>query len=481
MSHTMRPVRHLITGLFLVAFSAATSLAASLPDFVPLAKTAGKAVVNINTEKKMAQSAMPGFPPEMFRNLPPGFDRFFEQFDPRGERGERGGQPRMQRSLGTGFIISADGYIVTNNHVVAGADVVRVNLEGTSGKDQALAAEIIGTDPETDLALLKVKTDKTLPFLSFGDSDKAEVGEWLLAIGNPFGLGHTVTQGILSAKGRDIQAGPFDNFLQTDASINPGNSGGPLINMDGKVVGINTAIIASGQGIGFAIPSNMAQKIVDQLKSGKKVSRGWIGVGIQEVDANTAKALGLPEAKGALIGSVMDNEPADKAGMKAGDVVIAINGEPVADSGALLRTIAAEKPGSTIKVTVWRDGAEKVLSVKLGERGGKDGKSGDDEGKESAPTLGLAVRPLNAEEAAAAKLRDGGLMITRVDSGKPAAEAELRSGDIILTANLKPMKKVDDLAAVIREEGKKRGAIMLQVQRRGQVFFRTLPLVDEKK
>ena len=249
-----------------------TSMAAQLPDFVPLVKTATKAVVNISTEKKVTSRGMPGFPSDMFRNLPPGFERFFEPFD------GRGAQPRMQRALGTGFIISSDGYIVTNNHVVEGADVVRVSFQG-SDKEEALRARVIGTDPDTDLALLKVDAKLILPYLEFGDSDKAEVGEWLLAIGNPFGLGHTVTQGILSAKGRDIQSGPYDNFLQTDASINPGNSGGPLINLEGKVIGINTAIIASGQGIGFAIPSNMAKRIVEQLKSDKRVSRGWLGSG----------------------------------------------------------------------------------------------------------------------------------------------------------------------------------------------------------
>lgn len=481
MRHTFRAWA---AGMALMVFMAVPAGAANLPDFVPLAKNAGKAVVNISTEKKVNSGGMQGLPSEMFRNLPPGFDRFFEQFE-RGERGGRGGgggQPRMQRSLGTGFIISADGYIVTNNHVVAGADVVRVNLQGTTGKEQSLAADIIGTDEETDLALLKVKSDSALPFLEFGDSDKSEVGEWLLAIGNPFGLGHTVTQGILSAKGRDIQAGPFDNFLQTDASINPGNSGGPLINMDGKVVGINTAIIASGQGIGFAIPSTMAKQIVEQLKSGKKVSRGWLGVGIQEVDANTAKALGLKKAEGVLIGSVMDNEPAAKAGIQAGDVVLSVNGEPVADPSALLRAVAIQKPGEKVKMVIWRNGAEKQVTVELGERGGKDAKSEGAAEKQSTPSLGLSVRPLTAEEAASVGLKGGqGLLVTNVTPDKPAAEAELREGDIILTANLKPLRTTQDLARVVTEDAKEKGAVILQIQRRGQVFFRTLPLEQEKK
>jgi len=464
-------IRSTVTGITLcLLVFISPSLAAMLPDFVHLSKTAGKAVVNISTEKKISGGGLPGFPSEMFQGLPPGFEQFFQQF---GGMTGRQAQPRMQRSLGTGFIISEDGYIVTNNHVVANADVVRVNLEGMNGKEQAIAATIVGTDPDTDLALLKVNAKKALPYLEFGDSDKAEVGEWLLAIGNPFGLGHTVTQGILSAKGRDIQSGPYDNFLQTDASINPGNSGGPLINMEGRVIGINTAIIASGQGIGFAIPSNMAKRIVEQLKSDKKVTRGWLGVTIQEVDVNTANALGLGKPRGALIGSVIENEPAAKAGVQAGDVILAVNGEQVNDSAELLRNIAIQKPGSTVRLTIWRDGSEKMISVKLGERGAKGGGSASDK---ATPTLGLSVRPLTAEEAASADLAPGkGLLIVQITPGGPAAEADLKQGDILLSANRKPLRTAKDLSNAVAAASN-RGAVMLQVLRRGQTFFRSLPL-----
>ncbi len=445
-----------------------------VPNFVPLVQSAGKAVVNISTEKKVMQRG--GMPSEMFRGLPPEFERFFEQFE-----GGRNAQPRTQRSLGTGFLIPADGYIVTNNHVVAGADTVLVNLQGSTGKDHSLKAQVIGTDEETDIALLKVKADTPLPFLNFGDSDKMEVGEWVLAIGNPFGLGHTVTAGILSAKGRNIQSGPFDNFLQTDASINPGNSGGPLINMEGKVIGINTAIIASGQGIGFAIPSSMAERIVNQLKQDKKVSRGWIGVTIQDVDENTAKALGLPKAPGALIGSVMPDEPAAKGGMKDGDVVLEVNGKAIDDSSALLRAIATEAPGSKVNMVVWRDGERKDVTVQLGERNLKGGKAGNTM-DQSAPSLGLSVRPLTKEESRAANLKPGtGLLVVGVEPGKLAAEAELREGDIILSANLKPIKSTEDFAKIIREDAKKRGVVMLQLQRQGQTFFRSVPLTENAK
>ena len=364
---------------------------------------------------------------------------------------------------------------MTNNHVVAGADTVLVNLQGSTGKEHSLKAQVIGTDEETDIALLKVKADAPLPFLNFGNSDKMEVGEWVLAIGNPFGLGHTVTAGILSAKGRNIQSGPFDNFLQTDASINPGNSGGPLINMEGKVIGINTAIIASGQGIGFAIPSSMAERIVNQLKQDKKVSRGWIGVTIQDVEA-----LGLPEATGALIGSVMPDEPAAKGGMKDGDVVLEVNGQKIDDSSALLRAIATEAPGSKVNMVVWRDGERKNITVQLGERNLKasSGKSGSAV-EQDAPSIGLSVRPLTKEEARTANVKPGtGLLIVGVEPGKLAAEAELREGDIILSANLKPIKSVEEFSKIIREDAKKRGVVMLQLQRQGQTFFRSLALSD---
>ena len=444
-----------------------------VPDFVPLVQSAGKAVVNISTEKKVMQRG--GMPSEMFRGLPPEFERFFEQF----EGNSRNAKPRTQRSLGTGFLISSDGYIVTNNHVVAGADTVLVNLQGSTGKEHSLKAQVIGTDEETDIALLKVKADAPLPFLNFGNSDKMEVGEWVLAIGNPFGLGHTVTAGILSAKGRNIQSGPFDNFLQTDASINPGNSGGPLINMEGKVIGINTAIIASGQGIGFAIPSSMAERIVNQLKQDKKVSRGWIGVTIQDVDENTAKALGMKEPSGALVGSVMENEPAAKGGVQDGDVIIAVDKKDVEDAAALLRAIADKAPGSTAVLTVWRDGKNFDLKVTLGERksGQNDGRPGMGQKQQDEGLLGLSVRPLKEEERREMKLsKDEGLLIVDVDPDKPAAEADLRPGDVILKANLKPVNSGEALSKIVKEVGVKRGAIMLQIERRGDVYFRTIPL-----
>lgn len=467
-----KSMRYTATTIMVFAMLLTSNLvqASQLPDFVSLAKEAGSAVVNISTEKNVQPAAQNR---EMFRNVPPGFEQFFEQFE-RFHNGREGAQPRTQRSLGSGFIISADGYIVTNNHVVSGADKVFVNLKGTDKKEDSISAEIIGTDEETDLALLKVAQAKDLPYLSFGDSEKLEVGEWVLAIGNPFGLGHTVTAGIISAKGRNIQSGPFDNFLQTDASINPGNSGGPLINQKGEVIGINTAIIASGQGIGFAIPSSMAERIVNQLKSDKKVSRGWLGVSIQDLDSNTAKALGIKDSKGALVGSVMAGQPADQAGVKPGDIIIKVNNNEVVDTASLLRHIAAIQPGSKAEITVLRAGKIQTLTVTLSERGSKQASA---ENSKPAAVLGLSVRSLTDEEARSAEVEPGsGLLVVEVEPGKASAEAGLQKNDILLTANLQPLKKIDDFAKIVKEQGKERGAIMVQVKRRGATFFRTIVL-----
>ncbi len=432
---------------------------AALPEFTGLAAKAGPAVVNINTEKTAKTSnGSEEYFGEMFRNLPPGFERFFEPFyrGPQG-KGKKRNAPR-QKSLGSGFLISSDGYIVTNFHVVDGADVINVTLDEKAGGMENVKATLVGSDEETDLALLKIDVKTRLPYLEFGDSDSLKVGEWLLAIGNPFGLDHTVTAGILSAKGRRLNAGAFDNFLQTDASINPGNSGGPLLNMDGEVVGINTAIIASAQGLGFAIPSSMAREIISQVKDGKKVTRGWLGIVIQDVDEQTAKALGLPDNRGALVASVQPGQPADKAGLMDGDIIRSIDGKAVADRDELLRAVAAKKPGTAARVEVWRDGRTHTYTVMLGDRsvgmgGGRGGSSsGGVEKQNGEPSLGLTVRPLNAEEKRQYEIENG-LVIMDIDVDKPAAEADLRTGDVIVKANMKPVKSVGDLAKIDREEG----------------------------
>ncbi len=472
-------VRKSIFLAFLLVALTATSTPAAIPaDFTALVKSAGPAVVNINTEKVVTSRPQRGpfpFPSpfdDFFRDLPGSpFNRDQQQQAPR---------QRKQRSLGSGFVISSDGYIVTNHHVVNGADSIQVSFGEKSGREHSYKATLVGSDKETDLALLKINATN-LPFLKFGDSDALQVGEWLLAIGNPFGLDHTVTAGILSAKGRNIRSGAFDSFLQTDASINPGNSGGPLLNMNGEVIGINAAIIAGGQGIGFAIPSNMAKKIIAELRSDRKITRGWIGVTIQSLDENGAKALGLPDAKGALVGDVQAGNPAAKAGMQAGDVILKINGETVADSGDLVRKISDLKPGTKATVVVWRNGSEKELSLTLGERSAENDK--DKSSAKSAPVveiLGLTVRPVASDEAGRLRLEKAqGLLVTDVAVGKSADEAGVRSGDVILGASGHPVNSVEDLDKVLENQGKERGAVMLYISRQGQKFFRTVEVAKK--
>ncbi|SBV92660.1 putative periplasmic serine endoprotease DegP-like [uncultured delta proteobacterium] len=470
--------KSILLSAFIVLFSV-ISAQAGLPDFTKLVKSAGPAVVNINTEKIVETRGRGAFPfptpfEEFFKDMPGIPDDFFNQ--PQQPR------QRKQKSLGSGFVISSDGYVVTNHHVVDGADSIAVSFGDAGDKEKTYKATLIGSDKLTDLAILKI--DATgLPFLKFGDSDALEVGEWVMAIGNPFGLDHTVTAGIISAKGRSIRANPFDSFLQTDASINPGNSGGPLLNMEGEVVGINAAIIANGQGIGFAIPSNMAKEIIGTLRTDKKISRGWIGVTIQTLDENGAKALGLPSSKGALIGDVLAGHPAAEAGMKPGDVILSVNGETVENSSDLSRKVAAIKPGDKAKIVVWRNGAEKDLTVKIAEREAEAAKSksgGDATENAITESLGMTVRSLSKEDAARMRLENTeGVVVTRVENGKNAAEAGIRVGDVIIAANGEPVSDVDALSKVINDQGKKRGAVMFYIIRQGQKLFKTVEIAGK--
>jgi len=474
-------------------FLAWTSLAAArvpLPDITELVDKDGPAVVNISTTKTIkAQEGMRDLFEQFHKRGGP-MDDFFDQFEkhfgPQGRGG--GGKPQKQRSMGSGFVISADGYIVTNNHVIDNADEVKVQFKNN---EKPLTAKIIGRDQETDLALLKIEGKTNLPFLEFGDSSKIKVGEWVLAIGNPFGLENTVTLGIVSAKGRIIGAGPFDNFIQTDASINPGNSGGPLIDLDGKVVGINTAIVASGQGIGFAIPSGMAKDVINQLREGKSVKRGWIGVTIQDIDENTAKALGMENTKGALVTSVLEGQPAAKAGVKTGDVITAVAGEKVDDSNQLLRRVATLKPGESAEMTLLRKGAPLTVSVTLGERDAKklaqQGAPGDDGAEdEAAPdkaatVIGLSVRAVNAKEAKALGMdKARGVLVTEVADGSEAEQSDVRPGDVVLEVNQRAVNTPEEFKKVVAEDGGQKGVVMLQIKRQRQTIFRTVPLTDSK-
>jgi serine protease Do len=472
----MKYAIRLITITFV--FLASAAMAAQLPDFTDLAEKSGQAVVNISTVKIVkSQRNMQQFFPQAPRGQHP-FGDFFDQFERFfGEQGQ--GRPREQRSLGSGFVFSSDGYIVTNNHVIEGADSIKVNLQTGKNGDPSYDAEVIGTDKETDLALLKIKADKPLPYLAFGDSDALKVGQWVMAIGNPFGLDHTVTAGIVSAKGRTIGAGPYDNFIQTDASINPGNSGGPLINLDGQVIGINTAIVASGQGIGFAIPSRLAKQVIEQLKEYKSVKRGWLGVSIQNVDENSAKALGLGEARGALVSAVTAGDPAEKAGIRAGDVIVAVDGVSVDDAGDLTRKIGDLLPGVKITLSVWREGKTVTIPLVLGERSAEKVAQGDPGAPagQGENVLGLNVRPVNEAEAKALEL-DGaqGLLVIEVGEDSPAARNDLNAGDVILAANGKAVNTVQAFRDVIEGDGKEKGVVMLLIKRQGRNVFRTVPL-----
>lgn len=456
-------------GLFAGAMMLAASFvqAATPVDFRDLVRNAGPAVVNISTERKQKTSQFPpGF--EMFRR-DPDIERFFDQFE------RFYNNPRIQKrtALGSGFVISSDGFIVTNNHVIEGADLIRVSFDEKS-KEEAFTAEVVGSDPDTDLALLKIKASN-LPFLKFGDSDKLEVGEWVLAIGNPLGLDHTVTAGIVSAKGRNIQSGSYDDFLQTDASINPGNSGGPLLNLAGEVVGINTAIAQRAQGIGFAIPSSMAERIIDDLQKRGKVSRGWLGVTIQNVNAATAKALGMKEAGGALVGDTFEGQPAAVAGIKAGDVIIAVNGERVADTEQLLRKVALLSPGGKASITVWRDGGEREINIVVAERNLKQAMGEKSEGETAAGKLGMQVRPVTPEDARRAMLdKPSGLAVLEVEEGSVAQEEGIQTGDVIVAVNKKVMNSPREFSVAVNGAMKEKGVLLLHISRKGHLFFRAI-------
>jgi len=465
-----------IASVLVVAIAVSPCLAGDLPQFIELAEKTGAAVVNISTVKVVgsSQNLKDLF---KFHGEDAPFEDYFDQFERFFQMPKK---PHKERSLGSGFIISEDGFIVTNNHVVADANEVKVSLKGHNKESESFDAKVVGRDKETDLALIKITAKQKLPALAFADSDTLKVGEWVMAIGNPFGLQHTVTAGIISAKGRLIGSGPFDDFIQTDASINPGNSGGPLLNMAGEVVGINTAIVASGQGIGFAIPSNMAKKIIAQLKESKKVQRGWIGVTIQDVDEKSAKALGLDKARGALVSSVLEGQPAEKAGVQTGDVIVEINGKPVDDANDLLRKIAALTPGEKTVLTLWRKGKTLPANLTLGERdidrlAGKDKPQSEEDKKSVA--LGLGLKPVDKQEAAALGLdKPRGLLVTQVDDGSKAEENDIRPGDVILDANQQPTNTIKEFKAVLEGDAKKKGVVMFLLKREKQSLFRTVPL-----
>jgi serine protease Do len=429
------------------------------PDsFADLAEKLGPTVVNIKATKieKTRSFNRHDFPEGPFEDFFRHFSRQWPQMP----------ESRPRQGAGSGVIISRDGYILTNNHVVEGATELTV----TMNNKKEYKALIAGRDPKTDLALLKVDTQENLPSATMGDSELLRVGEWVIAIGNPFGLKHTVTSGIVSAKGRIIGAGPYDDFIQTDASINPGNSGGPLFNMEGKVVGINTAIIPQGQGIGFAIPVNTAKPLIPQLKENGKVSRGYLGVQIQSLTPDLAKALKIDEQKGALVADVVPEGPADKAGIKRGDIIVEYNSKGVEDSHDLPQIVAATPEGDKATVTLIRNGKKKDVRVKIGRLPSDDLVS-----KEPHQTAqgkwGLKFEDLSPETARRLGISSqNGVIVSAIQPGSPADRAGIRRGDVILEVNQEPVNSVKDVKKYIAEAGEGNSLLLLVNRGNGKFF-----------
>jgi len=411
-------------------------------NFSELAEAASPAVVNIRTVKTIKGGGPvfrqfqrdPRSPEEPFKDF---FERFFGDEMPREFK---------QPSLGSGFIIAKDGIVVTNNHVIEDADQIKVKLNDETEFD----AEVVGRDPNTDIAVLRIKPDHDLPILRFGDSDQLKIGQWVVAIGSPFGLERTVTAGIVSAKGRVIGSGPYDDFIQTDASINPGNSGGPLLNMQGEVIGINTAIVASGQGIGFAIPVNLAKNIIEQLKSTGEVVRGWLGVAIQDINQDMADYYGLKGQKGVLVADVFKGDPADKAGIEPKDVIVEVDGQKVETSRQLTGMIAQIPVGEHVKIKVIRGGKPLRFDVKIAKRDDNRLATGS-QPEPPQEEFGIRVTALTDEIAQRFNIPEtSGVIVSDVERGSAGDNAGVQIGDIIKEINHEVIESVAGYTAAIK-------------------------------
>jgi serine protease Do len=452
------------------------------PDsFADLAQKVTPAVVNISSTHKVAgaQQEMPDMP----FSFPPGspFEDFFKHF--REQQQGHQGAPRKMTALGSGFIVDPSGYVVTNNHVIDSATDIKVTL--ASGKEYD--AKLIGTDTKTDLALLKIQASEPLPSVSFGNSDNIRVGDWVMAVGNPFGLGGSVTAGILSARGRDIHEGPFDDFLQIDASINQGNSGGPTFSMSGEVIGINTAIASpngGSVGIGFAIPSNMAKPVIEALREHGSIERGWIGVQIQEVTPEIASAIGLDTPTGALVAGVQPQSPAAKAGLHQGDVIVGFGGKPINELRDLPRLVADTPVGQKASVEIQRNGSRQTVSIEVAklqeDQSVASNNSDEDSGAptaeegETAAALGVTLARITPDVRQTFNIPDNvhGVAIVDVDADGPAAEQGLRPGDVIEQVAQKAVTSPNEVKALTQAAHEEHhDAVLLLVNRQGNELY----------
>jgi serine protease Do len=459
----------LISTCFALATTTLTAETNELRSLSGLVKRLSPSVVNISTTNTTKLGMTPHQSPFGERGNDP-FEEFFNRFF--GDLPER---EFKRKGLGSGFIISEDGYIITNNHVVEKADDIKVILEdGESHK-----ANIIGKDPKTDLALLKIEPKQKLNAVTLGRSNTLEIGDWVVAIGNPFGLGHTVTTGIVSAKGRSLGLGAYDDFIQTDAAINPGNSGGPLFNLNGDVVGVNTAIIAGGQGIGFAIPVDMARNVVEQLKNKGKVVRGWLGVLVQQITPEIAESLNLSQPEGALVSDVTPGGPADKAGIKRGDVIVAFDGHRIEDMPDLPKTVATNKPGTISKLTFVRNGKEKTVDLTLGELPEEVAMSTSVRNNNVERNLGLIVQEINPQIQRRFRIEESkGVIITNVNPRSIGYEGGLMAGDIILEINKEHIGNLDDYRKSVDSLKEGQTALFL-VQRARNTLYVALKIEDQ--